>query len=189
MSVFDNYECEGQMTIFDVFPRDTLSTKMSQGPSVQTKERTSDVSLKKLRKLQTKTPLFLDLRKDRSGHTQDLYWVTDIRLLGAYMTSNTLDVLNAGEDYVYLVTLTGTQPGRCYLNCSEKPLVEKPSKLSQILELTPDPKYNLSPRACQGILNRAERRGKKLPQLLKETLEVQSHSKNEQADQGGAKDY
>lgn len=48
-----------------------------------------------------------------------------------------------------------------------------PTKLSQILEENADPKYRLSARACQGILNRAERRGKELPKELREALEAQ----------------
>ena len=44
------------------------------------------------------------------------------------------------------------------------------TKLSQILEANPLPKYNLTAKACQGILRRAERRGKDLPKLLKEVL-------------------
>lgn len=35
------------------------------------------------------------------------------------------------------------------------------------------PRYYLSARACQGIINRAERRGKELPPLLKRALERQ----------------
>ena len=42
--------------------------------------------------------------------------------------------------------------------------------LSDILEDDPDPKYLLSPRACSGILNRAEKRGKELPEMLEEAL-------------------
>ena len=34
------------------------------------------------------------------------------------------------------------------------------------------PRYYLSPKACQGILRRAEKRGKQLPQMLKEALEA-----------------
>jgi hypothetical protein len=45
------------------------------------------------------------------------------------------------------------------------------SHLSQILEESPHPKYCLSAKACQGILNRANRRGKKLPLMLQEALE------------------
>lgn len=48
------------------------------------------------------------------------------------------------------------------------------SHLSQILEEFPLPKYSLSAKACIGILNRAERRGKKLPEILKKALEKQA---------------
>ena len=50
------------------------------------------------------------------------------------------------------------------------------TKLSHILEECPDPKYNLTPKACAGILRRAERRGKKLPEALKTVLLMQSAS-------------
>lgn len=54
--------------------------------------------------------------------------------------------------------------------------VAEESRLSQILEETPHPKYNLTAKACQGILRRAERRGKDLPKLLKQVLLMQSAS-------------
>ena len=44
------------------------------------------------------------------------------------------------------------------------------SRLSQILEENAHPKYYLSARACEGILRRAEARGKELPPILKEAL-------------------
>jgi hypothetical protein len=59
-------------------------------------------------------------------------------------------------------------------NTGECPNEEKESFLSQILEDTPQEKYYLSAKACQGILRRAEKRGKQLPQELKEALERQS---------------
>lgn len=59
------------------------------------------------------------------------------------------------------------------LNIGEKPREPNPTKLSQLLETETDPKYRLSAKACQGILNRAERRGKELPKELKEALEEQ----------------
>jgi hypothetical protein len=43
--------------------------------------------------------------------------------------------------------------------------------LSQILETNTPDKYCLSAKACAGILRRAEKRGKELPQMLKEALE------------------
>lgn len=48
------------------------------------------------------------------------------------------------------------------------------SRLWQILEEEPHPKYYLSGKACRGILTRAERRQKEIPALLKATLEMQA---------------
>jgi len=59
----------------------------------------------------------------------------------------------------------------------ESPSVENVSRLSQILEDCPPQKYSLSAKACQGILNRAERRGKELPKELKAALIAQSACK------------
>ena len=59
-------------------------------------------------------------------------------------------------------------------NTGECPNAAVVSRLSQILEETPHPKYNLTAKACQGILRRAERRGKDLPKLLKAVLVEQA---------------
>lgn len=56
------------------------------------------------------------------------------------------------------------------LNIGESPREENVSLLSQILEANVPQKYYLSARACQGILTRASRRGKKLPELLEAAL-------------------
>lgn len=48
------------------------------------------------------------------------------------------------------------------------------SRLWQILEEEPHPKYYLSGKACRGILTRAERRQKEIPALLKAALEMQA---------------
>ena len=58
----------------------------------------------------------------------------------------------------------------------EYPSEENVSRLSQILEDSPHPKYSLSAKACQGILNRAKRRGKKLPDMLETALIAQASS-------------
>lgn len=50
------------------------------------------------------------------------------------------------------------------------PSVANESLLSQILEVDVPLKYFLSARACRGILTRASRRGKALPDLLKTAL-------------------
>lgn len=65
-------------------------------------------------------------------------------------------------------------------NTGEFPNAVVVSRLSQILEETPHPKYNLTAKACQGILRRAERRGKDLPKLLKAVLIRQSQGASPQ---------
>ena len=56
------------------------------------------------------------------------------------------------------------------LNIGESPNEENALLLSQILEDNVPQKYYLSTRACQGILTRASRRGKPLPDLLQNAL-------------------
>lgn len=71
----------------------------------------------------------------------------------------------------------GALRGECSMrNTGESPNVAVESRLSQILEATPHGKYCLSGKACQGILRRAERRGKALPPVLKAVLLTQSES-------------
>lgn len=69
----------------------------------------------------------------------------------------------------------GAWLGECMTrNTGESPNAAVVSRLSQILEETPQEKYCLSAKACQGVLRRAERRGKDLPEALKTTLIQQS---------------
>ncbi|WP_461246527.1 DNA cytosine methyltransferase [Treponema sp. R6D11] len=92
---------------------------------------------------------FLDLRQKTEtlfGNLQEPLWETVGRWLGENWTLNT---------------------GEC-------PNVVKESSLSQILEKNVPEKYYLSPKACRGILRRAERRGKELPEALKAALEQQA---------------
>ena len=65
--------------------------------------------------------------------------------------------------------------GGCWmLNTGESPSAAAESSLSQILQDSVPPKYYLSRNACRGILRRAAKRGKALPEKLKQALEVQS---------------
>lgn len=71
----------------------------------------------------------------------------------------------------------GAWLGECMMrNTGESPNAAVESRLSQILEVTPQEKYSLSAKACLGILRRAERRGKDLPERLKAVLLMQSAS-------------
>ena len=113
--------------------------------SVQTKEKILEPSLKNSAKLKMVTPLFLNLQKT-SGQELGQFWEMGIPSLGERST----------------------------LNTGEFPNEENVSTLSQILEENVPEKYFLSPKACLGILNRAKRRGKELPDQLREALERQA---------------
>ena len=137
---------------------DGWSGKMSPELLAVTEEKTSQPSLKKRSKSSNrKPPLFLCLTRDGLQQDACLTWTKDGALLGEY---------------------TMHSFGEC-------PREENVSRLSAILEGCPHPKYSLSAKACQGILNRAERRGKKLPEQLGIALRAQSLSKNEQDAPGG----
>lgn len=60
------------------------------------------------------------------------------------------------------------------LSTSESRNAADVCSLSDVLETTGDHllKYSLSPKACEGILRRAQRRGKNLPRLLQSALEA-----------------
>lgn len=72
-------------------------------------------------------------------------------------------------------------------NFGESPNEERESSLSQVLQTNVPERYYLSARACEGILRRAESRGKKLPKMLEDALKAQSAFKNEQDARGGGK--
>ena len=158
---------EGQMSIFDLFPRDSSFGKTYREPLVREPRRakTSESSLKKSQGSAKKMPLYLDLRK-KDGILPGALWETGIPLRGESQTLN-----------------TGEEPSETAIQemCLEWGLhsVAEESRLSQILEEEQPPTYSLkryylSAKACQGILNRAERRGKELPEILREALERQA---------------
>ena len=60
--------------------------------------------------------------------------------------------------------------GYLTLSISESPNDAVESSLSDILETDAPQKYFLSPKACQGVLKRAERRGRPLPEPLAQAL-------------------
>lgn len=91
------------------------------------------------------------------------------------------------EDGGFASSRTSRGTPRCGLYLiffGEKPPLAVPSKLSDILETGTDPKYDWSPTACLGILRRAERRGKELPEVLREALTRQAASERADKDTG-----
>ena len=131
--------------------------------SAATEEKTSQPCWKKLRVSQNQDFLYLDCRKSGNGQRQE-----PLTVMGG---------LSLGE----LTTLkTGEKPSETavqeMLSVWGPHSVAEESRLSQILEVNPLPKYNLTAKACLGILRRAERRGKDLPRRLKAVLLMQSAS-------------
>lgn len=141
-----------------LFDQDLWFSKMSRDCFPQTEVRTSEPCLKKRQGLSVVTPQFLDCRTGHLGLTQEPFWEMDGLLLGEYTT----------------------------VSFGESPNAAVECHLSQILEDNPLPKYSLSGRACQGILNRAKKQGKALPKILEEAL-MQSVSESEQGVTGGVK--
>ena len=162
-----------QMSLLDL---DTCYGKMFQEPrqAESTKAQISGASLKRQQGSSKKMPIYLDLRKT-DGRTQDASWEMGILLPGRSMTHSIGAFRSEGNELLCLPTLMDIQPERysLRLNIGEHPREANPSLLSEILVENADPKYNLSARACQGILNRANRRGKKLPEILQKALENQ----------------
>ena len=191
-------EMAGQITFADL---DSQFTKTSPEPSAVTKEGTSRQSLRKSSGSQTQMlPLFLCLKRD--GPTADALWEKTspgflFPLHGVCTTPNSGAFHRDGNGCVWLETSMGSQHQKYYLvlNCGEKPKEPMPTRLSEVLERNVDSRYCLSPKACQGILNRAARRGKELPEALRLALEmrvamdVPSPSRNEQENPGGEREY
>ena len=123
--------------------RSTQSGKTSWAHSAQILGKTSASSSKNLSKSASRRhPRYLRLVKP-DGHTQTASWETDGALLGEFST----------------------------LNTGESPSVGAVCTLSSVLQTSVPKRFYLSSRACEGILRRAERRGKELPKILKEALE------------------
>ena len=120
---------------------DSLSGKTSQELSVPTGEKTSLPSSRRSAPSATIPIQYLDLRMGY-GNLLGAYWETTTALLGRS---------------------TMPSSGAC-------PSAVRESTLSQILQLDAPEKYSLSPTACAGIIRRAEKRGKELPDMLMEAL-------------------
>lgn len=132
---------EDQMNFADL---GIWSGKTSREPLAAKKAQTSRQSSRKPSASSSrKPPMCLCLKKDGQQQGASTMTWEDGALLGAYTTHS----------------------------FGESPSEDAESRLSQILEDSPHPKYYLSAKACDGILRRAEKRGKELPPMLKTALE------------------
>lgn len=120
----------------------SLFGKTCPEPSLQTREKTSDAYLKNSLKFAGGGTQYLDLTKGNGG-LPERFWAM----------------------------VSPSRGGSSMRNTGECPSAGRESTLWQILEANAPVKYYLSARACEGILRRAERRGKALPPMLREALE------------------
>ena len=170
------------MAEFDAAP-DTWSGRTYPEHSAldSRKGQTSRRSSKKSSKSQNPALVCVCVYRTKDGQNQDAITLTMEAgaLPGVPTTLNSGECRNGGEGLLSWPISTDSQhhPFFLTMNIGEKPRVPNPTRLSEILEPNPDPKYNLSETACQGILRRAERRGKALPPELKAALTAQSVSR------------
>lgn len=171
-----------QMDIFDFIPdpngwfgrtcQEHLVRQEKECQKDQTSKLSSRRSSESLNKM---LPLCLCLKKDgQKPDASTMKWADGVWPGSCTMPSGGA-FLKDGNGLLLLPTLTDSMQPKCYLeiNCGEMPIEPMPTKLSQILEENADPKYRLSARACAGILRRANKRGKELPEILKQALENQ----------------
>jgi len=99
-------------------------------------------------------------------------------LHGDFTTHSITEFRKDGPVCVFYATTEDTQRGRSYLTFTtgEAPRQIIKTYLRDVLEPWTERlrKYLLSAKACQGILNRAMSRGKKLPEILEQALIRQS---------------
>ena len=85
-----------------------------------------------------------------------------------------LDVTNGRTRDAFWENRFLSHGGSSMPSIGESPREENVSTLSQILQAQVPETYYLSPKACQGILLRASKRGKELPEVLRKALERQA---------------
>lgn len=175
-----------QMTIYDWLEpnRDMPSGKTYPDACHRESRRgqTSRPSSRNLSASQSRMlPMFLFLKRD--GQSQESSWENIGPWLTKSMMPNGGGSRSAENGCASLLTTTDIPlPGfSLELNIGEMPKVPNPTKLSDVLEdRAVDSRYYLSARACQGILNRASKRGKELPEILKTALENQINASDEE---------
>ena len=119
----------------------SLFGKTYQELLAPTEAKTSEPCLRSSSKSSSRKPLCLTFRRE-GGLTPTVTAETDGALLTEFLMLNTSERLNAESGYTLSSTLEANAPCR----------------------------YWLSATACEGILRRAEKRGKQLPPMLKEAL-------------------
>lgn len=146
-----------QMSIFDLV---SSFGKTSPELSQVTEAKILEPSWKNFVESKKTTFQFLCLTAE-SGRIAEQSPATASLLHGDLWTLNISEYLNAASVSPLSWTMAGTMQRTYYY---------RESRLSEILQTEVSEKYYLSARACEGILRRADKRGKELPEVLKRAL-------------------
>ena len=149
-----------QISIFDLV---SSFGKTSPEPLPQTEVKILEPSWKNFVESKRVVFQFLCLTTE-SGHIAEQSPATECLCAGDLWTLNISEYLNAEKESP-LSWITGGTTQRTYYY--------RESRLSEILQTDASEKYYLSAKACEGILRRADKRGKELPEVLKTALENQ----------------
>ena len=159
---------DGQTRFLDLA---SPATRMSPEPSPVPTERTSELSLKSLLGSKTRQPLCLMFPK-ADGHTPMNGAVKIGAWRGEFLTRSTgaapSETEKAGMLFKWVRRTAGNESTLCATSTDtppEKFCLDK-AILTDVIDPEADPKYTLSAKACLGIVRRAGRRGKLLPEVL-----------------------
>lgn len=158
-----NTELPGQMTWSDILSSPSMKT--SPELSLRGAARTGDSFWSTWPASQTKKCQFLDLRKE-NGNTRDASSEATGLWHGDSWTPSISECRRDESESVasYLSTKNVS-------DAPTKPIITKLLWVLETLSAEELDRYSLSLRAAAGILTRASRRGKALPEILKKALE------------------
>jgi len=125
------------------------------------------------------------LEKDRDFGSSSIEFLKNLGRLG-FLSKTSAACYPATEDEILPSSFAGwknsviTLPdGYWTLNTSEWPRDAAVCSLSEVLETTVASKFFLSPKACRGLLRRADARGKSVRPYLRAVLEQVAQETNE----------
>lgn len=166
-------ELTGQMSFYDspdIWCGRTSEVPLARQEKDSPREQTSESCWRKLPAWSNQPLMFLSLP---NGKRRESSSATDTVSLGGF-TTRSIGYRRGEEESPWSRTLTGIPLPTSYLselNVGESPIHPIESHLTDVLETDADSRYDLSAKACQGIINRSANRGKQLPGMLKTALE------------------
>lgn len=165
-------ELTGQMSFVECPDLWYGRTSQELSAAENQRERTSESSWKLLSASQGIPLLCLSLQKE-SGRKPESSSATDTVSHGDSTTHASGAFRKEEGESLWSWILTAIPLPISFLSdyhVGEAPIDPIPTHLREVLEYDPDPKYDLSARAAEGIIRRATDRGKTLPEMLETAL-------------------